>query len=113
MAKLLARSLQLVPMMDGFHGLLEAHRNDEADDDGGDVDEEVFPGVGGFVGRVDVEHRSSLSQDVRMESGIWGFSRTSDAVDVCLDALLGDVVGCGHGCGVLRVGLEFVQGSVG
>ena len=30
--------------------------DEEAEDDGGDVDEEVAPGVGGVVGRVDVEH---------------------------------------------------------
>ena len=33
----------------------------EADDDGGDVNEELVPGIDGFVGRVDVEHRSLFS----------------------------------------------------
>jgi hypothetical protein len=37
-------------------GLFEADGDEQADDDGGDVDEEVAPGVGGLVGRVDVEH---------------------------------------------------------
>jgi hypothetical protein len=37
-------------------GLLEADGDEKADDDGGDVDEEVAPGVGGGVGRVYVEH---------------------------------------------------------
>jgi hypothetical protein len=45
---------QLIVLMDPLHGLLQADGDDETDDDGGDVDEEVFPGVGGFVGRVDV-----------------------------------------------------------
>jgi hypothetical protein len=44
----------LMAMMDGFDGLFEADGDEEADDDGGDVDEEVAPGVGGGVGRVDV-----------------------------------------------------------
>jgi hypothetical protein len=40
----------------GLDRLLQADGDEQADDDGGDVDEEVFPGVGGLVGRVDVEH---------------------------------------------------------
>ena len=36
--------------------LLQADSDEQANHDGGDVDEEVFKGVGGFVGRVDVEH---------------------------------------------------------
>ena len=40
----------LIVMVDGFDGLLEADGDDEADDDGGDVDEEVFPGVRRFRG---------------------------------------------------------------
>jgi hypothetical protein len=35
-------------------GLFEADGDEKADDDGGDVDEEVSPGVGGGVGWVDV-----------------------------------------------------------
>ena len=38
------------------YGLLEAGGDEEADDDGGDVDEEVAPGVGRGVGRVGFEH---------------------------------------------------------
>ena len=38
--------------VDRFYGLLEAGGDEEADDDGGDVDEEVAPGVG----RVGFEH---------------------------------------------------------
>jgi len=48
-----------VTMMEVFDGLLETDGDEQTDDDGRDVDEEVFPGVGGFVGRVDVEHRFS------------------------------------------------------
>jgi hypothetical protein len=43
-------------VVDRLDRLLQTDGDDEADDDGGDVDEEVFPGVGGFVGRVNVEH---------------------------------------------------------
>jgi len=46
----------LVAVVEGFDGLFESNGDDEADDDGGDVEEEVAPGVGGVVGRVDVEH---------------------------------------------------------
>jgi hypothetical protein len=48
--------LHLMSVVEVFNGLLEADGDEEADDDGGDVDEEVFPGVSGFVGRVYVEH---------------------------------------------------------
>ena|SRR5260370_35668367 len=41
--------------VDRFYGLLEAG-DEEADDDGGDADEEVAPGVGRGVGRVRFEH---------------------------------------------------------
>ena len=53
--------LKLVVVVDELDGLLETYGDDEADDDGRDVDEEVFPGVGGFVGRVDVEHGGDSS----------------------------------------------------
>jgi hypothetical protein len=39
-----------------FDGLLEADGDEQAYADGSDVDEEVSPGVSGFVGSVDVEH---------------------------------------------------------
>ena len=48
--------LALMVMVDGFDALLEADGDEQADADGGDVDEEVAPGVSGLVGRVDVEH---------------------------------------------------------
>ena len=52
----LSQLLPLVPPVHPFDGLLDAHGDEEADADGADVDEEVFPRVGGGVGRVDVEH---------------------------------------------------------
>ena len=48
--------MALVAMVDELDRLLKADGDEEADDDGGDVEEEVTPGVGGVVGRVDVEH---------------------------------------------------------
>ena len=48
--------LALMVVVQGFDGLFEADGDEEADADGGDVDEEVAPGVDGFVGSVDVEH---------------------------------------------------------
>ena len=47
---------ELVVLVDVLDDLLESNGDDEADGDGGDGDDEVFPGVGGFVGWVDVEH---------------------------------------------------------
>jgi hypothetical protein len=41
-------------VVEGFDGLLETDGDNEADNDGSDVDEEVAPGVNGFVGCVDV-----------------------------------------------------------
>ena len=41
----------LVVVVEELDGLFEADGDAEADDDGGDVDEEVAPGVGGVVGR--------------------------------------------------------------
>jgi hypothetical protein len=43
-------------MVEEFDGLFEADGDEQADDDGGDVEEEVARGVDGFVGWVDVEH---------------------------------------------------------
>ncbi len=45
-------------VVDGFDGLLEADGDEQADADGGDVEEEVLPGVSGLVGWVDVEHKT-------------------------------------------------------
>jgi hypothetical protein len=54
--------LYFVVMMDALDGLLEPHRNDEADDDGGDMDEKVSPRVNGFIGWMYVEHARVLRQ---------------------------------------------------
>jgi len=50
----------LAEMVEVLDGLFEAHGDDEAEDDGGDVDEEVAPGLGGVVGGMDVEHGGGL-----------------------------------------------------
>jgi hypothetical protein len=44
----------LVTVVDGFDGLFQPDRDEEAEDDGCDVDEEVAPCGGGMVGGVDV-----------------------------------------------------------
>jgi hypothetical protein len=48
--------MALMAVVNGFDGLFEAYSDEEADDDGGDVDEEVAPGGGGVMRWVDVEH---------------------------------------------------------
>jgi hypothetical protein len=53
----LVREMTVVEVLDG---LLEADGDEESEDDGGDVDEEVAPSGGGVVGGVDVEHGSIL-----------------------------------------------------
>ncbi len=47
-----------VVVVDDFDRLLEADGDEQANDDGGDVEEEVGPGVGGLVGWMDVEHKT-------------------------------------------------------
>jgi hypothetical protein len=59
----------LVTVVDEFDGLLEGYGDEEADDDGDDVDEEVSPGAGGVVGRVDVEHTWLLSGVLKASVG--------------------------------------------
>jgi hypothetical protein len=46
----------LITVVEEFDGLLEADGEEEADRDGANVDEEVGPGVSGFVRSVDVDH---------------------------------------------------------
>ena len=58
-----------VVIMNGLDGLLEADGDDEAKDDGGDVDEEVSPGVSGVFGRVYVEHWALLLLWTMVEIG--------------------------------------------
>ena len=43
-------------VMEVFDGLFETDGDEETEDDGGDVDEEVAPGAGGVMRGVDVEH---------------------------------------------------------
>jgi hypothetical protein len=45
-------------MVDVFDGLLEADGDEQTDDDGGDVDEEVFPRVRGVMRWMYVEYGS-------------------------------------------------------
>ena len=45
-----------VTMMDDLDSLFQRDSDEQADDDGRDMDEEVFPSVNAFVGSVDVEH---------------------------------------------------------
>ena len=52
----LSHVVKLLPVVEVLDGLFEADGDEQAEDDGGDVDEEVAPGAGGVVGRVDVEH---------------------------------------------------------
>ena len=47
--------MALAAVAESFDGLLEADSEEEADGDGGDVDDEVLPGVDGLVRGVDVE----------------------------------------------------------
>jgi hypothetical protein len=44
----------LMAVVEGLDGLLKGDGDEEADGDGGDVQEKVSPGVGGGVGWVDV-----------------------------------------------------------
>jgi hypothetical protein len=46
--------LELMELMKVLYGLFEADGDEEAEDDGSDVDEEVAPAGGGVVWRVDV-----------------------------------------------------------
>ena len=46
----------LVKVMEVFDGLFKADGDEEAYGDGGDVDDEVCPGVFGLVWDVDIEH---------------------------------------------------------
>ena len=57
-AELFAEAGSLVMAMEGFDGLLEGNGDEQADTDGGDMDEEVAPGVGGVFRGVDIEHKT-------------------------------------------------------
>jgi hypothetical protein len=55
-AKVVFQLMALVTVVEGLDGLLETDGDEQADGDGGDMDEEVSPGAGGVVGGMDVEH---------------------------------------------------------
>src|SRR5216683_1350571 len=52
----LSRFIELKVSVNLLHQLLQADRDEEADDDGGQVNKETLPGVNGFVRGVNVEH---------------------------------------------------------
>ena len=53
----------LVAVVEVFNGLLDTYSDAKADDDGGDVNEEVSPAVDGGVRRMDIEHSAELLRD--------------------------------------------------
>ena len=57
-------SVDLVATVEVLDGLFQANGDEEAYDDGGDMEEEVSPGGGGVVGWVDVKHVGRLAQGV-------------------------------------------------
>jgi hypothetical protein len=54
--KVFLKLMALVTVMDELDGLFERDGDEEADDYGDDVDEEVAPGACCMVGGVDIEH---------------------------------------------------------
>ena len=50
------QNISFVYAMEIFHCLLQADGDEQAEDDGRDVNEEVSPGGGGVVSGMDVEH---------------------------------------------------------
>jgi hypothetical protein len=56
----LAQLPELMPMMEEFDSLLQANGDEQAEDDGGDMDKEVAPCAGRVVGWMDVEHGCGL-----------------------------------------------------
>ena len=59
-AQCLFHLVDLIAPVDVFDGLFDAYGDEESEDDGGDVDEEIAPGGGGVVGGVDVEHGGGI-----------------------------------------------------
>jgi hypothetical protein len=64
--ELLLELLTLMAVMDELDGLFEADGEEQAKADGAHVDEKVFPGVDGFVRRVDVDHVGPIRKVVRL-----------------------------------------------
>lgn len=48
--------VELMPMVQELDGLFEADGDDQTEDDGGHVNEEVAPGADCFMGWMDVDH---------------------------------------------------------
>jgi hypothetical protein len=61
-AQRLAQLLPLARAMDCLHALFQADGNQQAQHNRAHVEEIALPGVDGFVGRVDIEHRSVLRE---------------------------------------------------
>ena len=78
-AKSFFKVMELVLVMEVLDRLLQADGDKQADADGADVDEEVFPRVGRRVGRVDVEHGFVLWDSVvltpHLRIEMWGTRR--------------------------------------
>jgi hypothetical protein len=56
-AQVFFQLMALVEMVNCLDGLFEADGDEEPDGDRGDVDNEIAPGSGGVVRRMDVEHQ--------------------------------------------------------
>jgi hypothetical protein len=82
---------------------LQAYSDDEADDDGGDVDEEVLPGVGGFVGRVDVEHVCFRLTEVRGLNPLKVLGCKACLLSDTCEHFRADLVGVVEGPGEVRI----------
>ena len=52
----------LVMVMNALDSLFETYGNEQADDDGGDVNEEVSPGVNSVIGWMHIEHVRCLPE---------------------------------------------------
>ena len=60
----------LVMVMNALDNLLEAYGNEQADDDGGDVDEKVSRGVNSVIGWVHIKHVRCLPEVAAMKLNI-------------------------------------------
>src|SRR5437764_4249061 len=67
--EVLLELVALVAVVNSFDGLLEGYGDEQANDDGGNVDEEVAPGAGGVVCGVDVENRWRSKAESRRDKG--------------------------------------------
>jgi hypothetical protein len=58
--EVLDQDATFVGVVNGFHGLLEADGDENAEDDGGEMDEELAACGGGVMRWVDVDHAGSV-----------------------------------------------------